>query len=284
MSYSYQKLHYREIYNKDKKSQQLQKGRKKLKHVVITGSTRGIGYGLATEFLKAGCKVTINGTTQESVDKALINLKEYIPNHLIGFPAKVEELDDVEKLWDFSQKHFGKVDIWINNAGIDQERKLFWEMGQAEYEKVIHTNLLGVLNGSNVAFRHMLEYGSGQIFNMEGFGSNGMMREKMTIYGTSKSAISYFTRSLAIEAKNTNVKVGTLSPGMVATDFLRKSLDGQNRKIYNILGDKVEPVTRFLAKRVLENQKNGANIQWLTKPKVMWRFMSSSFVKRDIFN
>lgn len=284
MSYSYQKLHYREFYNKDKKSQQLQKGRKKLKHVVITGSTRGIGYGLATEFLKAGCKVTINGTTQESVDKALINLKEYIPNHLIGFPAKVEELDDVEKLWDFSQKHFGKVDIWINNAGIDQERKLFWEMGQAEYEKVIHTNLLGVLNGSNVAFRHMLEYGSGQIFNMEGFGSNGMMREKMTIYGTSKSAISYFTRSLAIEAKNTNVKVGTLSPGMVATDFLRKSLDEQNRKIYNILGDKVEPVTRFLAKRVLENQKNGANIQWLTKPKVMWRFMSSSFVKRDIFN
>ncbi|WML51112.1 SDR family oxidoreductase [Neobacillus sp. PS3-12] len=255
-----------------------------MKHVVITGSTRGIGFGLATEFLKAGCKVTINGTTQESVDKALINLQEYIPDNVIGFPARVEELDDVEKLWDYSQKHFGKVDIWINNAGIDQDRKLFWEMGQAEYEKVIRTNLLGVLNGSNVAFRHMLEYGDGQIFNMEGFGSNGMMREKMTIYGTSKSAISYFTRSLALEAKNTNVKVGTLSPGMVATDFLRKSLDEQNRKIYNILGDKVEPVTQFLAKRILNNQKNGANIQWLTKPKVMWRFMSSPFVKRDIFN
>ena len=57
---------------------------------------------------------------------------------------------------------------------------------------------------------------------MEGFGSNGMMRPKMTLYGTSKSAISYFTRSLAIEAKNTSVKIGTLSPGMVATEFLKK--------------------------------------------------------------
>lgn len=73
------------------------------------------------------------------------------------------------------------------------------------------------------------------------------MREKLTIYGTSKSAISYFTRSLAIESKNTNVKVGTLSPGMVATDFLKESLNECNRKIYNILGDKVEPVTKFLA-------------------------------------
>ena len=255
-----------------------------MKHVVITGSTRGIGFGMAVEFLKAGCKVTMNGTTQESVDKALSNLQEYVPNNLAGFPARVEEVDDVQMLWNNAQSHFGKVDIWINNAGIDQERKLFWEMGPADYEKVIRTNLLGVLNGSNVAFRHMLESGNGQIFNMEGFGSNGMMREKMTIYGTSKSAISYFTRSLAIEAKNTNVKVGTLSPGMVATDFLRKSLDEQNRKIFNILGDKVEPVTQYLAAKVLANQKNGAAIQWLTKPKVIWRFMSSSFVKRDIFH
>jgi short-subunit dehydrogenase len=119
---------------------------------------------------------------------------------------------------------------------------------------------------------------------MEGFGSNGMMREKMTLYGTTKSAISYFTRSLAMEAKNTNVKVGTLSPGMVATDFLRNSLDEHNRKVYNILGDKVETVTKFLAAKVLENQVNDAKIQWLTKPKAMWRFVSSMWVKRDIFN
>lgn len=71
---------------------------------------------------------------------------------------------------------------------------------------------------------------------------------------------------------------------MVATDFLKNSLDEHNRKIYNILGDKVEPVTQFLAANLLQNQDNDANIQWLTKPKVMWRFASSMFIKRDIFN
>lgn len=255
-----------------------------MKHVVITGSTRGIGYGLAREFLQAGCKVTINGRSQESVEGTLMRLRENFPNSVCGFAATTDDRSQLEALWDYAEKQFGKIDIWINNAGIDQERKYFWELQEAEYEKVIRTNLFGTMNGCHVAFHHMIKQGDGQIFNMEGFGSNGMMREKMTIYGTSKSAISYFTRSLAIEVKNTNVKVGTLSPGMVATDFLRKTLDAQNQKIYNILGDKVEPVTKFLAGKILQNQENDASIKWLTKPKVMWRFARSLFLKRDIFN
>lgn len=257
---------------------------KTVKHVVITGSTRGIGYGLAREFLQAGCKVTINGRSQESVDQALKNLGENYSDFVCGLAATTGKYENLEHLWDFAEKQFGKIDIWINNAGIDQVKKFFWEMDEEKYKQVIHTNLLGVMNGSHVAFNHMLKQGYGQIFNMEGFGSNGMMREKMTLYGTSKSAVSYFTRSLAIEANQTNLKVGTLSPGMVATDFLRNSLDEHNRKIYNILGDKVEPVTKFLTAKVLENQDNNAKIQWLTKPKAMWRFFRSIWAKRDIFN
>jgi short-subunit dehydrogenase len=255
-----------------------------MKHVVITGSTRGIGYGLAREFLLTGCRVTISGQSQESVDRALQSLREKYPDTVVGYAATADKRDDLEELWNYAQKKFGPIDIWINNAGIDQERKYFWELDEKSYDKIITTNLKGVMNGCHVAIHYMLKQGFGQIFNMEGFGSNGMMREKMTLYGTSKSALSYFTRSLAIEAKQTNIKVGTLSPGMVATDFLRKSLDNQNRKIFNILGDKVEPVTKFLAAEVLNNQENDTKIQWLTKPKVMWRFASSMFRKRDIFN
>lgn len=257
-----------------------------MKHIVITGSTRGIGFGLAREFLQAGCRVTINGRSHESVERALTTLKESYPNAddaVYGYAASIESREALEMLWDAAEKKFGKIHIWINNAGIDQVRKYFWEMDATEYEQVIQTNLLGMFHGSHVAFQQMLKQKDGQIFNMEGFGSNGMMREKMTLYGTSKSALSYFTRSLALEAKNTNVKVGTLSPGMVATDFLKNSLDEHNKKIYNILGDKVEPVTKFLATKMLQNEENDAKIQWLTKPKVIWRFATSMFVKRDIF-
>ncbi|WP_051633588.1 SDR family oxidoreductase [Bacillus sp. UNC41MFS5] len=227
-----------------------------MKHVVITGSTRGIGYGLAREFLRTGCRVMINGQSQESVDTALQSLREMYPDMVEGYAAAVHNRDELEQLWNYAEKQFGTIDIWINNAGIDQERKYFWELDEEANDKVVHTYLKGMMNGCHVAFHHMLKQGCGQIFNIEGFGSNGMMREKMTLYGTSKSAVSYFTRSLAIEAKQTNIKVGTLSPGMVATEFLRNSLDEQNRKIFNILGAMVEPVKKFLAKKVLENQKN----------------------------
>lgn len=254
-----------------------------MKHVVITGSTRGIGYGLARQFLLAGCRVMINGQSQESVDTALDSLRKINSGTVEGFAGTAAKRDDLEQLWNYAEQKFRTIDIWINNAGIDQERKYFWELDEEAYDQVIQTNLKGVMNGCHVAFNHMLKQGYGQIFNMEGYGSNGMMSEKMTLYGTSKSAVSYFTRSLAIEAKQTNIKVGTLSPGMVATDFLRKSLDDHNRKIFNILGDKVEPVTKFLAEKVLENQDNDAKIQWLTKPKVMWRFAKSMISKRDIF-
>lgn len=255
-----------------------------MKHVVITGSTRGIGFGLAKEFLRSGCNVTINGQSDESVQRALNELNKDYDGRVAGFAASIDTLSAMEKLWDYAYSQFGEVHIWINNAGIDQKRKYFWEMDEEEYIRVIRTNVVGMMNGCHVAFRQMQKQGHGYIYTMEGFGSNGMMREKMTLYGTSKSALTYFTKSLAIEAKNTNVKVGRLSPGMVATDFTRKSYSERSIKIFNILGDKVEPVTKFLVEKILENTENDAHICWLTKPKVMWRFLRSPFVKRDIFN
>lgn len=262
-----------------------------MRHIVITGSTRGIGFGLAKQFLKAGCKVTINGTSQENVQHAMDQLaKSFSREKINGCAGNVAKKEDLEKLWDHSVAKLGKVDIWINNAGIDQHRKLIWELDQMEYEKVIQTNVIGVMNGSIVAFNNMKKQGHGQIFNMEGFGSNGMMRERMSVYGTSKSAVRYFTRSLSLEAKDTPVQVGTLSPGMVATDFLKQSLNEsesgnkQTKKVLNILADDVDTVTRFLVEEILTTHKNGAQIEWLTKPKIFWRFMSSRFKKpKELF-
>jgi len=101
---------------------------------------------------------------------------------------------------------------------------------------------------------------------MEGFGSDGMIRDKMTLYGTTKRAVRYFTQSMAKEASTSPVKIGTLSPGMVVTDFLLNSLKSNSKEadkakeIFNILADHVDTVTPFLCKRILENNKNNAHI------------------------
>lgn len=261
-----------------------------MKHVLVTGSTRGIGFGLAKRFIESGLKVTINGTTQNHVDSAVEKLRNIYTDALIqGFVADVCMIHEVETLWNKAVNGFDKIDIWINNAGIDQPRINVWEIESDEIEHILKTNITGVINGSTIAFSKMLKQGGGQIFNMEGFGSDGMIMNKMTLYGTTKRAVSYFTHSLAKEAEKSIVKIGTLSPGMVVTDFLLNSLKSnpkdadKNKKVFNILADDVETVTHFLSTRILKNTKNNAHITWLTKQKVIWRFLKSLFVKRDLF-
>ena len=261
-----------------------------MKHVLITGSTRGIGFGLAKRFIEAGLKVTINGTTEINVAKAVRDLKEQYPDAIIqGYVADVSNINEIEFLWEKATEGFGPVKIWINNAGIDQTRKSIWQIDSQTIDKVLKTNITGVINGSIIAFTKMIEHDGGQIYNMEGFGSDGMMMKNMTLYGTTKRAVRYFTQSMAKEAKNSLVQIGTLSPGMVTTDFLLNPLKAnpteaeKNKRIFNILADHVETVTQFLSNQVLLNTKNNAHIAWLTKQKVIYRFIKSLFIKRDLF-
>jgi short-subunit dehydrogenase len=261
-----------------------------MKHILITGSTRGIGFGLAKRFIEAGLKVTINGTTAINVANAEQKLHELYPEAMIqGFAADVCIIEEVEQLWEKATDGFGPVTVWINNAGIDQSRKCIWDIDSQTIERVVKTNIIGVINGSKIAFKKMVEVGEGQIYNMEGFGSDGMIMKNMTLYGTTKRAVHYFSRSMAKEAMNSSVKIGTLSPGMVLTDFLLNSLKAnpeeadKNKRIFNILADNVETVTLYLSTQIIRNKKNNAHITWLTKPKVIGRFIKSLFVKRDLF-
>jgi short-subunit dehydrogenase len=124
---------------------------------------------------------------------------------------------------------------------------------------------------------------------MEGFGSNGRIRPGISVYGSSKSALRFLTRSLTAETKGTAVKVSRLSPGIVITDFLSEQYQDdpggfeQGKRIFNILGDKVETVTPWLADKVLNNDKSGASFEWLTPGKVLWRFLTARFTKRDLY-
>ncbi|NTU63416.1 MAG: SDR family NAD(P)-dependent oxidoreductase, partial [Chloroflexi bacterium] len=90
-----------------------------MKTIVITGSTRGIGFGLAAEFLKRECNVVINGRSQSAVDQAINSLAEWHPpNRVWGQPGDMTRYDDVQRMWDNARSHFGSIDIWINNAGV----------------------------------------------------------------------------------------------------------------------------------------------------------------------
>ncbi len=261
-----------------------------MKSVVITGSTRGIGYGLAEQFLARGCQVTINGRSPASVDKAMQSLgKTYNADHIAGQAGDVTKPEDHQTLWNTAVANFGKVDIWINNAGIGHPMQMVWEIPTDLVHKVVDIDLKGVIFGSQVAVRGMQQQGFGHLYNMEGFGSNGRTRPGISVYGTTKAGLRFLTQSLTAETKETAVKVSALSPGIVITEFITGQYkdDPQGleeaKRIFNILGDRVETVTPWLVDKVLSNEKSGARFEWLTPGKITWRFMTARFNKRDLF-
>ena len=258
-----------------------------MKTIVITGSTRGIGFGMADAFLQRGHQVVISGRSTDSVTKAVETLSSrYDAARVLGQICDVSNAEQAQALWDAAADRFGRVDIWINNAGISHRRAPMWELSPEKLAEVTDTNLLGVLLGSRVSMIGMISQGGGQLYNMEGLGSGGSPRPLLSVYGATKSALTYLTKGLMGEAKGTPVQVGLLSPGIVVTDLLSEGYTSEEWKrvsrIFNILADKVETVAPFLVDRMLANTQHGVRIAWLTTPKVAWRFLTARIKPRQV--
>jgi NAD(P)-dependent dehydrogenase (short-subunit alcohol dehydrogenase family) len=261
-----------------------------MKTVVITGSTRGIGYGLADSFLALGCAVTVSGRTLEAVERAAAELSaKHGADRVLGQPCDVTDFAQVQALWDAAKAHYGQIDIWINNAGLSNPQVKFWEHPAERLQAVVETNVLGAMYGCKVALQGMLDQGFGAIYNLEGLGSDGRKMEGLSLYGTTKYAMRYLDDALAQEVKNTSVLVGAFRPGMVITDLVTGQFDKDSaeweraKKVFNIIADRVETVTPWLARRALDNNKNGARIAYSSMWKLMGRFLMAPFRKRNLF-
>ena len=135
------------------------------KVIVITGSTKGIGYGLAEEFLKRGCSVVVSGRNQTALDNAVAALSAKYKN-VAGCLCDVTRFEDHEQLFAFAQAKFGRVDVWVNNAGISLPRYMLWEQPKDNHDTIVAANLMGVIYGSQVAIKGMLAQGGGHVVNV----------------------------------------------------------------------------------------------------------------------
>ena len=211
------------------------------------------------------------------------------PAQVAGRACDITSASDLQALWDFARDAFGRVDVWINNAGISIARAPLWEQSAPAINAIVKTNLTGVLLAGKVVMAGMKEQGGGQLWNMEGFGSNGMTGPGLAAYGATKRAVNYLHKAMQKDAAGTGVQIGTLSPGIVVTDLLIGDYDTDSeewrraKKFFNILGDTVETVTPFLADGVLNAKKSGARVVWLTGGKSFRRFLTARFNKRDLF-
>ena len=258
-----------------------------VKRIVITGGSRGIGFALAEEFLRFGCRVVVTGRSEERLRHAA-GMLEKRGEGIFTVQADATRSDDAESVWRRAVECMGGVDVWINNAGVGQEMLPVWDTSPATVKEIIDTNVSGVIYGCRAAFRGMRSQGHGCVFNMEGFGSDGRHMNNLTVYGASKRAVRYLSEGMAREAAGSGVLIGTLSPGMVATDFLLEPLRRDPERlrralrVLNILADTPETVARFIVPRVLRCRRQNARIVWLTGRKLFIRFLSAPFTKRNI--
>lgn len=264
-----------------------------MKTVVITGSARGLGFNMARFFREYDYNVVISDLKEENLIKAKEDLeKTESKGKIIYKTCDVSKLNELEDLMRFAVSEFNTVDIWINNAGVNQPQKVVWELSENEINTIIDVDLKGAIYGSKVAMEEMSKNHSGAIYNIEGYGSNDAHMLGLNMYGTSKRAVTYFTESLAKEAeeRNTGVIVGKLSPGIMITEFTTHSLGNDSmelsektKKVYNILGDTPQTVGKFLVDEMIKNTKNNVKINWLTNRKAFVRFLTSGFNKRNFF-
>ncbi len=266
-----------------------------MKTVVITGSAKGFGLELAKVFKRNDFNVVLSDINKELLTaslEVLENIKS--KSKAIMVTCDVTKCNEVEGLWNDAKIAFGTVDIWINNAGVNQPNLPVYEMSDKEIDFLLNVDLRGTIYGSKTAFKGMRLQGHGQIFNIDGFEVINANKSGQTIYGTAKQAVTYFTESIAKESEEVaggRVHVSMLSPGIMITDFITNANGGKSKielseeikRMYNVLGDYPSTIAENVVPKILKNEKNNAKIVWLTNLRIFGKFIKACFVKRNFF-
>lgn len=195
------------------------------KTALITGAATGIGRATALAFARAGANVVMNHLAQPDLAQAVVEESKTQGIQALAIDADVSRRDDVRAMVDEAESTFGGIDILLNNAGISQV-KPFLELTDADWDRVLDTNLRSVFLCCQTVLPGMLERGEGVIINMASeLGYLG--RARFAHYTASKGGVITLTRSLAREFAP-QIRVNAIAPGPVITPMLEAEISNED--------------------------------------------------------
>lgn len=244
--------------------------------VLITGGIRGIGLAFAKVFLEFGDEVCITSRSKSKLSDKIEELQSTFDDRIMGYVMDVTDYNSINELGAQIKDKWHKVDLWINNAGINScGYQDFSLISPDSIKETIDTNITGILWCCQVAIKIMKDQNTGHIINMAGMGSNGRVSSQLVIYGTSKRPIPYITKALQDECKKYGLGIHTISPGMVVTDLLSPHIDETNYKIINILSELPETVAKEMVPKLRNITGSGKHIYYLTKFRSISHFLNA---------
>ncbi|MEO8399152.1 MAG: SDR family NAD(P)-dependent oxidoreductase [Ignavibacteriaceae bacterium] len=198
---------------------------------IVTGASRGIGYGIALKLAEENHDVMIFGRDVDALQKVQKEIKSK-GVECDYFSGDVNDIEFVNKSVKKIEEKFGKVDHLINNAGVGI-LKPFVDSTLDEFKKQVDTNLYGVYNFTKAVINGMIERKSGSIINIASLaGKNSFIGG--TMYSATKHALLGFTRSLMLEVREYNIRVASICPGSVYTEFGDRMMAKKKDKILQI--------------------------------------------------
>ncbi len=183
---------------------------------LVTGGSRGIGLEIARTLLKSGAKVAICGRKQENLDNAAKELNG--GENLQTVQAHVAKEDEVSRLFDEVMAKFSRIDVLINNVGMNLFTPSVAETEPAMWQKIIDSNLNGTFMVSRKAALIMREQKQGKIISISSIAGR-RASAGMGVYGIAKAGIEMMTKVLASELALFNIQVNAVAPAMIRTDF-----------------------------------------------------------------
>lgn len=210
----------------------------KKKTALITGGSKGIGKAIVETFCKQGANVmfTFNKSKKQAIS---IEKKFNISNNIISYKYNAEKQENHKKLFKKAIKKLGKIDILVNNIGINKDNLLI-NMKNKEWLKVQEVNINSIFYITKYITKHMIKRKKGNIINISsiiGFlGNVGQCN-----YSTTKYGIIGFTKSLSKELASSNIRCNVIAPGFIKTSMTKKI---KNINIVNKYKNKI-PLKRF---------------------------------------
>lgn len=199
------------------------------KVAVVTGGSKGIGNAIARRLSEEKMKVVINyHSDKKGAEETVADLKK-IGGEAVAVQADVSSEEGIQALLDAAVSNFGELDLWINNAGMENQVPTH-ELTLEDWNKVIDVNLTGVFLGSKAALNHFLEHDKkGNIINLSSVHER-IPWPTFAHYSASKAGVKGFNETIALEYAHKGIRVNSIAPGAINTPINAKKFEDEKQK------------------------------------------------------